>query len=404
MPRSRFARTVLSLLPLLGLAGAAAAQPPGGNPFAERMRESLAQPFVGLTSDGEPRPELFTIEATGISTAPVRAAAERFLAALSAEQRDAAAFPVDSSEWRHWANIHLFPREGVSFAEMTPMQRAAAYGLLEASLSARGYETSRDIMRLNEHLAALVDDHEEYGEHLYWMSLMGEPSDSEPWGWQLDGHHLVVNCFVLGDQIVMTPTFMGSEPVFAESPPYEGTRVMQPEQDTALRFMQSLDSDQRQAAVVAETKRRGENEAEMASDNVRVPYEGLPATALDDAQRAALLDLIEVYVGRIRAEHAAIRMDEVMAHLDETYFAWKGATDPDAVFYYRIHSPVIYIEFDHQGPVALAGPRDVATRRHVHSVVRTPNGNDYGKALLQRHLEAHAGDPEHGHLASAADW
>lgn len=403
MARSSFPRAALALA---GLAAAAAAssQPQGGNPFAERMRQSLSEPMVGLTTDGTPEPGLFEVEETGVSTAPIRSAAERFLGALTAEQRDAATFAVDDSEWRDWANIHLFPREGVSLAQMSEAQREAAYELLETSLSARGYETSRDIMRLNHHLAALLDDFEEYGEHLYWMTVMGEPSATEPWGWQLDGHHLVINFFVLGDQVVMTPTFMGSEPVSAESPPYEGTEVMQLEQDTALEFMQSLDSDQRRAAVVAERKERGENLAEMASDNVVVEYEGLPATELNAAQRDALLELIEVYVGRMREERAAIRMDEVMAHLDETYFAWKGATGADAVFYYRIHSPVIYIEFDHQGPIALPGPRDEATRRHVHSVVRTPNGNDYGRALLRRHYEAFAGDAEHGHVASAADW
>ena len=41
---------------------------------------------------------------------------------------------------------------------------------------------------------------------------MGMPSATEPWGWQLDGHHLVINYFVLGDQVVMTPAFMGAEP------------------------------------------------------------------------------------------------------------------------------------------------------------------------------------------------
>lgn len=402
MLRTRACRTVPALA-ALAAAGTALAQP-GGNPFVERMREALAEPFVGLTNDGTVEPGLFEVEATDATTAPVRTAAEQFLEALTDTQRDAATFPVEATEWRDWANIHLFPREGVSLDEMTDAQREAAYGLLEASLSARGYETSRDIMRLNHHLAALVDDFDEYGEHLYWITVMGEPSSSEPWGWQLDGHHLVVNFFVLGDQIVMTPTFMGSEPVSAESPPYEGTEVMQLEQNTALRFMQSLDRGQRRTAVVAESKRRGENEAEMASDNVVVPYEGLPATELDAAQRDTLVDLIEVYVDRMRAPHADVRMDEVLAHLDETYFAWKGATDADAVFYYRIQSPVIYIEFDHQGPIALPGPRDTATRRHVHSVVRTPNGNDYGRALLRRHLEAHADDPEHGHVASAADW
>jgi hypothetical protein len=33
---------------------------------------------------------------------------------------------------------------------------------------------------------------------------MGRPSASEPWGWQLDGHHAIISYFVLGDQVVMT--------------------------------------------------------------------------------------------------------------------------------------------------------------------------------------------------------
>ena len=62
------------------------------------------------------------------------------------------------------------------------------------------------------------------------------------------------------------------------------------------------------------------------------------------------------------------------------------------MFYYRIHSPVILIEFDHQLPANLrpegTGPR-VPNREHIHTVVRTPNGNDYGKDLLRQHYQQH---------------
>jgi hypothetical protein len=81
-------------------------------------------------------------------------------------------------------------------------------------------------------------------------------------------------------------------------------------------------------------------------------------------------------------------MSEVRTYLGETYFGWIGDADPDSVFYYRIHSPVILIEFDHQTPVALEGPREPG-RAHIHSVVRTPNGNDYGKDLLRLHYQQH---------------
>ena len=46
-------------------------------------------------------------------------------------------------------------------------------------------------------------------------TVMGTPSATEPWGWQFDGHHAVINYFVLGDQVVMSPHFAGSEPVIA---------------------------------------------------------------------------------------------------------------------------------------------------------------------------------------------
>jgi hypothetical protein len=385
--------------------GAPGAGPRGGGFGGPRFGDpgsALEAPFVGLTTDGTPVSDLFEIETTGVATAPVRAAAERFIAALDAEQREQVAFAVDDTEWRNWANIHRFAREGVSVADMSEAQRAAAYDLLRASLSARGYETARDIMRLNHHLAELVDNFDEYGEHLYWFSLMGTPSAEEPWGWQLDGHHLVVNYFVLGDQIVMTPTFMGSEPVRAESGQYAGTEVLQAEQRLALELMQALDTEQRRDAIVSATKSRGENRAEMMSDNVVVAPEGLPATRLNAAQRDRLLALVESYVGNMDAGHAAVRMDEIRAHLDATTFAWKGSVEPDGVFYYRVQSPVVYIEFDHQGPVALDGPRNEATRRHIHTVMRTPNGNDYGKDLLRQHYEAYRDDPTHGHRAAAA--
>ena len=111
---------------------------PGG--FAQRMQAVLAEPFVGLTTDGDVETGLYTLEETGVSTADVRAAAERFLDSLTAEQRERTVFPVEDSEWRNWANIHLFPRQGVSALEMTETQRELAYGLIRAGLSERGYQ------------------------------------------------------------------------------------------------------------------------------------------------------------------------------------------------------------------------------------------------------------------------
>ena len=392
--------TVILSLGLILLTCVVLAQQQGGFTFAARARTALAQPFTGITSSGSARTDLYEIKATGFSTAPVRDAAQDFLASLSNQQREKTLFPVDDSEWRNWANVHRFKRQGVSLKEMNKEQRDKAFNLLRASLSAKGYQTSRDIMRLNHHLGELVSNFDEYGEHLYWFTIMGEPSESEPWGWQIDGHHLIINYFVLGDQVVMTPTFMGSEPVEARSGKYAGVSILEREQNLGLKFMQSLQPEQQRAAFIRAKEGRSENLTEMFKDNVTVPFEGLAANRMSELQRNQLMELIGLYVGNMDKGHAEIKLDEVRRHLNETYFAWIGEMDADAVFYYRIQSPVILIEFDHQGPIALGGSRAVPTRQHIHTVVRTPNGNDYGKSLLKQHHDRFKTDTEHGHTTN----
>jgi hypothetical protein len=270
--------------------------------------------------------------------------------------------------------------------------------MLRAGLSAPGFEKARNIMRLNHHMAELLNNFERYGEWLYHITVMGEPSATEPWGWQLDGHHLVINYFVLGDQVVMTPSFWGSEPVRADTGRYAGVEVMQAEERKGVALMTSLTPAQRSTATLSVAKTANNALAQAFCDNLVLDYAGIRADALDERQRALLLDLIAEYVHNQSDGHARIRMDEVREHLDATWFAWIGDIVPDATFYYRVHSPVILIEFDHQTPIALPdAPRGVPTRRHVHAVVRTPNGNDYGKDLLRQHYERHVHDAEHGH-------
>jgi hypothetical protein len=395
MPHRPLVSATLALA-VAGCSSAPAPVPPP-QPSAQPQQQQQLETFRGVTTNGTIIAGLFPIRATGVSTEPVRVAAESFIAVLTPEQRQRTLFAVDDDEWRLWNNVHRYARQGVSFLELDDAQRDAAYGLLSGSLSARGFETSRNIMRLNGHLADVLNRPGEYGEQLYWLTVMGTPSATEPWGWQLDGHHLVINYFVLGDQVVMTPTFMGSEPVSATTGRYAGTTVLQDEQDRGLAFMRSLDAAQQQQARIESEKTRNNSLAQAFRDNLVLDYAGVRADALTAGQRRGLLALIGEYVGNMPAGHAAVRMDEVARHLDETHFAWIGDTADDDVFYYRIQSPVILIEFDHQSPIALEGERGVPTRRHVHSVVRTPNGNDYGKDLLRQHYERHRDDPDHGH-------
>jgi hypothetical protein len=359
---------------------------------AEYERKGLADPFKGITTNGAVEPDLFGIHSTGVSTEPVRNAAERFLASLTQEQRARTMFAVGDPEWRKWMNQHFYVRQGVSFKEMTDPQRKAAFGLLEASLSARGMKLTRNIMRLNETLAELTGDHEFLGEWLYFITVMGKPSATEPWGFQLDGHHAIVNYFVLGDQVVMTPFFAGSEPVTATSGKYQGLSVLQEEQNQGLAMLLALDGDQRSKAILTPNKTGNNNLTEAFKDNVVLDFAGARVADFPAARRKQLLDLVDLYVGNMDEGHAPLKMDEVKRRLDRTWFAWIGGSDATSVYYYRIHSPVILIEFDHQSPANLARfAKDphAPTRQHIHCVVRTPNGNDYGKDLLRQHYLNH---------------
>jgi hypothetical protein len=355
-------------------------------------REGLADPFRGIVTSQGILPDLFQISPTGVSTEPVRNAAEKFIASLTGAQLAKTMFPVDDVQWRKWMNQHFYVRQGIAMQEMTEAQRDLAFGLMRTSLSTRGFELTRNIMRLNETLSELSDDPVFLGEWLYWITIMGIPSATQPWGWQFSGHHAIVNFFVLGDQVVMTPFFFGSEPVRATSGKYKGLEILQQEQNDGLKLVQSLPGVQQQQAILSFSKTGNNNMTEAFKDNVVLDYAGIRARDLDAAGRKQLRDLAGLYVSNMDEGHARVKMSEVEKHIDNTWFAWVGGTQPDSVFYYRIQSPVLLVEFDHQRPANLAKfakDAKIPTQQHIHCVVRTPNGNDYGKDLLRQHYLAH---------------
>ena len=358
----------------------------------EYEREGLAAPFRGITTDGKVIPGLFEISPSGVSTEPVRNAAEKFIDSLTNVQLARTMFPIDDLQWRKWMNQHFYARQGISFEEMTDTQRDAAFGLMHASLSAKGFELTRNVMRLNETLAEMAEEHAFLGEWLYFITIMGKPSATEPWGWQLSGHHAIINYFVLRDQVVMTPVFLGSEPVRATSGKYKGVVILQQEQNDGLEMLRGLTDAQRQQAVLNFSKTGNNNLTEAFKDNVVLDYTGLRANDLASAARRRLRDLVQLYVSNMDDGHTRVKMDEVDRHLDNTWFSWIGGMQADSTFYYRVQSPVILIEFDHQRPANLAkfaADPGKPTQQHIHCVVRTPNGNDYGKDLLRQHYLAH---------------
>lgn len=398
--RHRRRQWVLSAVALGGLVAIAQAQPgvtdamlARRKAFADQQRAALGQPFVGLRVAAGITPGLFPIRASGVSTAPIVDAAQAWLATLTPAQILGTVFAVNDDEWRRWSNVDngLYTRHGVSLREMTAPQREAAMALMRTSLSAKGLALSQAIMKTDQTLREINADPLSYDEQLYFFTVMGRPSATEPWGWQIDGHHLVVNYFVLGDQVVMTPVFMGGEPAVATTGMHAGNAVLQAEQDSGLAFMRSLDPSQQAAATIRRDKPGNDIQAQADQDNLVLDYAGVKGSTLPAPLKARLLALAGLYVGNLRDDHSRVRLAEVAAHLENTWFAWAGGVSDDAVFYYRIHSPVILIEFDHQTPIGTTKINQPGkpTRAHIHTMVRTPNGNDYGKDLLRRHLAQH---------------
>jgi len=269
--------------------------------------------------------------------------------------------------------------------------------VLRASLSTRGYEMSRDVMRLNAFLGDLVGSAAVLGEWSYNFCLFGLPAPGEPWGWQLFGHHLSLNCFVIGDQMVLTPTFMGAEPCYADKGPFAGVRLFEEEERAGLTLARSLSAPQQRQAILSHSliggdlppgRRHFADGLHLASafqDNRVIPYEGIAAAALDATQARLLLDLVDTYLAPLPPGPQRARMDEIERHLRETRFCWVGGLDEDSTFYYRVQSPVVLIEFDHHAGVFLTNAEPA--KFHVHTIVRTPNGNDYGHDLLRQHYE-----------------
>ena len=357
-----------------------------------------AAPFRGLTVDGRALPDLHKRQSERAPTASMVDAARRLLNLLSPQQQQMACFPIDASEWRGWQNTEVYAESGgLRLEEATDAIRSAALALLRASLSAKGYEQSISAMRLNRFLGDLVSGPAVMNEWSYSLSLFGEPSLTEPWGWQCFGHHMCLNCFILGDQMVLSPAFWGAEPCYADDGPYAGVRLFEAEERAGLQFMRMLSPDQQAVAIVAHSiiggdlppgRRHFADNLHLGGafqDNRVVPFEGLNAAAMTATQRHSLLQLVSLHLSGLPDGPRSSRVSEAELHLDATYFCWIGGTGDDSPFYYRIQSPVIFIEFDHHAGVFLTNAEPA--KFHAHVIVRTPNGNDYGFDLLRQHRE-----------------
>lgn len=343
--------------------------------------------------------------ASSVAAAPVAetcaSAASAWLASLTEEQRADAVRPFDHEGRKKWTNLpgSRFRDEGLTFEAMTDAQRKLGHRLVQCGLSSQGYQKAAGIMRIDDYLVSKMEDPSDlppgfnFGSGYYWLGVFGDPAGDEPWGWQLDGHHLGLNFTVANGTMEVTPAFVGVQPNEVPDGPYAGWRVLGEEEDKAIALMATLTDAQRAKAVVDDTvpdeiftgPERGEALKEMI---------GLTAAEMNAVQRAHLQTLIEEYVNNMEPESAVPLLARIAADGPEAlHLAWMGGTSAGDAFYYRIHSPSVLIEFDHT--IDLARMREdirVPDVNHIHTVMRQP-GQDYGADLLRKHYEeAHSHD------------
>ena len=362
-------------------------------------RGLFSNPFLGLTTDGQLKRDLFSMKPEGAPNSNAIRAVEELLAVLTPNQKAEMHFEIASENWRNWQNTELFVEtHGLRLDEQPVELRKSVMAIVRASMSARGFEMSRDVMRLNGFLGELIGTPLVLGEWTYIFCLFGHPSMDQPWGWQLFGHHLCLNCFFLGDQMVLTPAFMGAEPSYGDEGKFLGLKLFEDEEREGLALMRSLSEEQQITATVAHSMMGGDLPKDRRhfadnlhlggafQDNRIVPYEGLAADMLTRLQQRRLLDLIEAYLITLPAGPRTARMTAIEKHIRDTHFCWIGGTEEHSPFYYRIQSPVTFIEFDHHTGVFLTNKEPA--KFHVHTIVRTPNGNDYGIDLLKLHYKS----------------
>jgi hypothetical protein len=351
-------------------------------------------------------------------TARIVSAANHFLSTLDDKQRQSVLFSFDDQEQRkRWSNfpIAMVPRGGISLKEMNSAQRSAAMALVAAALSPRGFEKVQQIMEGDEVLKngngnnppfgnggpppgnggppqrdnapppsfrdrgprPPMTNGPMFGKDLYYISILGNPSEKDPWMLQFGGHHLALNITIAGVHGVLTPTLTGAQPSLY-TVNGKTVRPLGQESDKAFALLQALDESQRKQAILS--YRLADLVLGPGQDGKTIVPEGLKASAMNQQQRAMLLDVISEWANIIHESAAAARMAEIKAEMDETWFAWSGPTTvtpgKNIAAYYRIQGPHVVIEY---APQQMGG--DPAM--HVHTMYRDPT-NDYGRSFAAK--------------------
>jgi hypothetical protein len=320
------------------------------------------------------------IAAGQTQTTRIVSAANSFLSKLDQPQRQRVLFAFDDEQQRvRWSNLptSFAKRAGLSLGELSAAQRSAALALLSSALSSRGFQKVQEIMNGDEALKIKEGNNPIFGKDLFFISILGTPSEKDPWMLQFGGHHLALNITISGERGILTPSLTAAQPALYE---WQGktVRPLGQENDKAFALLNALDESQRKQAVL--NYRVADLVLGPGQDGKTIQPEGLKVSAMNEQQRAMLLDLIAEWAGIVHDSAAVARMADIKAGLNETWFAWSGPTTVEpghnGVSYYRIQGPKLVIEY---APQRMGGDPSM----HIHTIYRDPT-NDYGRQVTRK--------------------
>jgi hypothetical protein len=302
-------------------------------------------------------------------------AATRFLSALDAGQKKQATYALTDAERENW-NFVPIARQGLPLKQMTAEQHTLGLALLRTGLSHTGVARANAVMQLELVLKELEKDTKGRRDPtLYFVTVFGEPSATQSWGWRWEGHHMSFNFTVVdGKHVFFAPSFLGTNPAEVRAGPRKGERVLAQEEDQGLALINSLDAEQRAIAIFAPVALK-----EIVTTNKKrvdpLSPEGIAASRLTPPQREKLVALVKLYLARFHADLAKENFAAITAAgLERITFAWAGGLDRTKATYYRIQGPTFLIEFDNSQNNA----------NHIHSTFRDFKG-DFGHDLLAEH-------------------
>lgn len=304
-------------------------------------------------------------------------AAENLLAALSPEQRAKAVYQMTNDERLNWDFVP-HDRNGITFKEMTSAQQLLAHALLSSGLSQRGYAKATTIMSLDQILKDLEKGNGPRRDpEMYYVTLFGNPTNKEPWGWRVEGHHLSVNFTIVNENEISTsPTFFGSNPGIVREGPRAGLSVLAEEQELGRRLVTMLTAEQKSIAIFSNVAPREIITGKLHRVSPLSP-DGIAYAKMTTEQQSVFHKLVEEYAHRLRQELAENDLKRIESGgWDKVHFAWAGGIKVDEPNYYRVQGPTFLLEFDNTQNNA----------NHIHTVWRDFQ-KDFGEDLLREHYE-----------------